>query len=248
MVMKSLRNTAFGFLLLAAACRTSQVPVQAQWEGYRITSGLSRDSSLLRLLAPYRDSVDRSMNEVVGFAEQALEKKQPEGTLGNFMVDAFFWAAAQKFGQQPDIGILNYGGIRLTQLPAGPVTRGKIFELMPFDNLLILQRVPGNTLQELLDLTAAKKGWPVANATYEIRNGKALNVRIGGKPLDYARTYVLVNSDYVANGGDNASMLQPLAQENRGYLMREALFDYIRHLAGQGKKISAKEENRVYVP
>ncbi|GAA4343512.1 5'-nucleotidase [Flaviaesturariibacter amylovorans] len=250
-MINQLKRSVFAALLLPAAllaCRTAQVPVKAEHERYRINSGMKSDSSLARVLQPYRDSVDRSMSEVVGIADKALDKKQPEGTLGNFMVDAFFYAAEQQFKLKPDVGIFNFGGIRLTQLPAGPVTRGKIFELMPFDNQLVLQRLPGSALQQLLDHVAAAKGWPVHGLTMEIRGGKAVNVRINGAPLDPNKTYILVNSDYVANGGDNAAMLKAFPQQSVGYLQRDALFDYIRHLKSQGKNISATEENRVYVP
>ncbi|GAB4094517.1 bifunctional UDP-sugar hydrolase/5'-nucleotidase [Flaviaesturariibacter terrae] len=241
-------HTSVALLVLLAgslSCRTTQQPVRADYNDYRITTDLRRDTVLQRLMGPYRDSVDRSMNEVVGYADKSLDKKQPEGTLGNFMVDAFFYGAEQAFGVKADVGILNYGGIRLTQLPAGAVTRGKVFELMPFDNLLVLQKVPGSVLQQLLDLTASKKGWPVHGITMEIQGGKAVNVKINGQPLDPARIYTLVNSDYVANGGDQAAMLKDIPQQNVGYLMRDALFVYIRHLKSEGKNISANEENRV---
>jgi 2',3'-cyclic-nucleotide 2'-phosphodiesterase (5'-nucleotidase family) len=134
----------------------------------------------------------------------------------------------------------------LGQLTAGPVTRGKIFELMPFDNLLVLQELKGSVLQQFLDMTAERKGWPLAGVSMQIENNKAVNVRIGGQPIDPNKMYTMVNSDYVANGGDNASMLKGIPQKNIGYLMRDALFDYIKALKAQGKNISVKEEKRVY--
>jgi len=185
------------------------------------------------------------MNDVVGFAEKTLEKKQPEGTLGNFMVDAFFEMAKEKYDVPVDAAFLNHGGIRLTQLPAGIVTRGKIFELMPFDNLLILQKLKGDVLQQLLDLIASKGGWPVAGITMQIKDKKAVNVMIGGRPLDLDATYTTANSDFMANGGDNADMLRPIPQITNGYLMRDAIFDYIIMLKSQGKNISANEEKRI---
>jgi 2',3'-cyclic-nucleotide 2'-phosphodiesterase (5'-nucleotidase family) len=185
------------------------------------------------------------MNNIVGVAEITLEKKQPEGTLGNFMVDAFFTMAAEKYNTKVDAAFLNFGGMRLTQLPSGNVTNGKIFELMPFDNLLILQKLKGEVLQQFLDLTAAKGGWPVAGITMQIKDKKAVNVMIGGKPLDPDVTYTTVNSDFVANGGDNAEMLRSIPQITNGYLMRDAIFDYIIKLKSLGKNINANIENRV---
>jgi 2',3'-cyclic-nucleotide 2'-phosphodiesterase (5'-nucleotidase family) len=79
----------------------------------------------------------------------------------------------------------------------------------------------------------------------QIKDKKAVNVMIGGKPLDVNLIYTTVNSDFLANGGDNADMLRNVPQISNGYLMRDAILDYIKKLKGQGKNISAKIENRV---
>jgi len=68
---------------------------------------------------------------------------------------------------------------------------------------------------------------------------------INGKPLDPNATYTTANSDFVANGGDNADMLRQIPQLTNGYLMRDALFDYIKKLKTEGKDITATIENRV---
>ncbi|HMU71996.1 MAG TPA: hypothetical protein PKD93_04625, partial [Ferruginibacter sp.] len=58
-------------------------------------------------------------------------------------------------------------------------------------------------------------------------------------------TYTIANNDYVANGGDDCTMLKPIPQLNNGYIFRDAVFDYLAELKKQGKSISAKTENRV---
>lgn len=232
-------------LVFLSACKSFYPPTAVEYAGYRVTKELPIDSSVQRLLQPYRDSVNSSMNHVVGIADASLEKGQPQGSLGSFMADAMFYAAQQKFGIPVDAAFVNPGGIRINQLPAGAVSRGKIFELMPFDNLVVLQKMTGATLQEFLDLTAAKRGWPVAGLTMKIRNGKAVDVLVGGAPLDVQKIYTIVNSDYVANGGDDAEMLRRIPQENKGYLMRDAIFDYINILKAKGKNISVTNEKRV---
>ena len=227
------------------SCNTAFVPTQAAYNQQRITLSTPRDTAMVLLMEPYRDSVTRSMDVVVGTAATDMEKARPEGALGNFMVDAMLYGARQKFGTHVDAAFTNYGGIRITQLPKGPVTRGKIFELMPFDNLIVLQQVKGAALQQFLDLTAASGGWPVAGLTMQIKDKKAVNVRVGGQPLDPTKTYTIANSDYVANGGDDASVFRNIPQQNKGYLLRDALFDYIQALKAEGKNISAHVENRV---
>lgn len=235
----------FIFLLLETSCNTAYLTQSLQYQTYRVNETRTPDSAMLTMLRPYREEVHKTMNDVVGVADISLDKKQPECTLGNFMVDAFLIMAREKYNTKVDAAFLNFGGMRLTQLPAGNVTTGKIYELMPFDNLLILQKLKGDVLQQFLDLTASKGGWPVAGITMQINNRKAVNVMVGGKPLDPDAIYTTVNSDFLANGGDNADMLRNVPQITNGYLMRDALFDYIRKLKSEGKNINAMLENRV---
>jgi 2',3'-cyclic-nucleotide 2'-phosphodiesterase (5'-nucleotidase family) len=227
------------------SCKAPYQSQSLQYKNYRIASGQQADSIVTTFLKPYSDSINKSMNAIVGYAEKDLDRKQPESVLGNFMVDAFLTMAKEKYGIHIDAAFVNFGGIRLTQLPAGNVTRGKIFELMPFDNLLILQKMKGSVLQQFLDLIAAREGWPVAGLTMQIKDKKAINIMIGGKPLEANAEYVIANSDFIANGGDNADMLRNIKQITNGYLMRDALFDYISKQKTEGKNISAAIENRV---
>lgn len=232
-------------VFLVVSCSRVYQPSSLQYATYRVSASTPADTNLTALIKPYADSMNQSMNEVVGMAETTLEKEQPESTLGNFMADALLFKAKDLFGQDVDAAFVNYGGIRLNQLPAGPVTRGKIFELMPFDNVLIVQKLSGHVLQQFLDLTAARGGWPCAGISLEIENKKAIRVLINNKPLNPAAEYMIANSDFVANGGDNADMLRPVPQITKGYLVRDAIFDYIKKLKSDGKNISAKKENRV---
>jgi 2',3'-cyclic-nucleotide 2'-phosphodiesterase (5'-nucleotidase family) len=227
------------------SCRTSYQGQSLQYKGYKISKAMPADTSVLTFLQPFSDSVNNSMNTVLGVSTVSFEKAQPEGTLGNFMTDAFLTMARVKYQTNVDLAFVNYGGIRLTQLPAGNITRGKVFELMPFDNLLILQKIKGSVLQQVLDLAAARGGWPVAGLSMQIKNNKAVNIMVGGKPLDAEKIYTIANSDFIANGGDNADMLRPVPQITNGYLMRDAIIDYISWLKNQGKNITATLENRV---
>jgi 2',3'-cyclic-nucleotide 2'-phosphodiesterase (5'-nucleotidase family) len=233
------------FCFAGLSCNTTYQSQSLQYNSYRINDKQAKDSAMLSFLQPYSANVNKTMNDVVGIADISLDKKQPEGPLGNFMVDAFLTMAAEKYGVKVDAAFVNSGGIRLNQLPAGNITNGKIFELMPFDNLLIIQKLKGEVFQQFLDLTAAKGGWPVAGITMQIKEKKAINIVIGGKPLDPAATYTIANSDFIANGGDNADMLRTVPQITNGYLMRDAILDYIKKLKDQGKNISANIENRV---
>jgi len=68
---------------------------------------------------------------------------------------------------------------------------------------------------------------------------------INGKPLDRNATYITANSDYLAQGGSDAAMLKPFPFQNKGYLIRDGLIEYIKQITASGKPVDAKIENRV---
>ncbi|BAV10385.1 5'-nucleotidase [Filimonas lacunae] len=215
-----------------------------EYKDYEVNKTYVPDTGIQQLLLPYRDSVNRAMGKKIGVATQSLTRKLPESTLGNLMADCMREKASQKFNTNVDAAFVNYYGIR-ADLPQGDIVLGNIYELMPFDNLIVLQRMKGSVLREFLNLVASKGGWPVSGIQMQIKDKQATNILVNGKPLDDAADYLVANSDYVANGGDDCKMLKPIAQQSKGYLYRDALIEYIRALTQAGKPVSANIENRV---
>jgi 2',3'-cyclic-nucleotide 2'-phosphodiesterase (5'-nucleotidase family) len=232
---------AFGI----ASCNKYYQPTSLQYEQVRITENSARDTALQHMLQPYADSVNKSMSRVIAEVEVPLEKKLPESNLGNLMADAIRKEAERVYNVKIDAAFINYGGIRVLQIPAGSLKLNQVFEMMPFDNLLVVQRIPGNILQLFLDNIAKRGGWPGSGITYVIKNRRATNVLIGGVPFDSTKTYVIANSDYIANGGDDCDMLRTIPQEDKGYLIRDGLIHYFSGYAERGEKINIGLENRV---
>ena len=237
-------------LLIILSCifllpqNTSAQKITVTYSGYPIDPNIRKDSSMLSFLSSYRDSVIKSMGAIIGFSTTGLSKHQPESGLGNFMTDALKTIGEKVFGQHIDAAFVNYGGVR-SYLPKGNVTVGNIFELMPFDNVLVLQKVKGDSLLSFLNHIADKNGWPVSGITLAIKEKKAANILIGGKPLSTDSVYTIANSDYIANGGDDTNMLKVFPQEKKGYLIRDALITYVKLLTEEGKPIDAKIEKRI---
>ena len=226
------------------SCNPTFRAASVQYKDYKVDN-VQTDSSLQSFLQPFADSVNRSMNGVIATLAVDLEKKQPEGSLGNLMVDAMKAIAEKSYATSVDAAFVNYGGIRLPSVKAGVITKGKVFELMPFDNIVVLQKLSGKLFKQFLDHVASRGGWPVAGITMQIKNGKAENVLINGKQLDVNAVYTIANSDYVANGGDQCDMLRPIPQMNNGLLLRDALIEYFTVFTKAGKQITVTTENRV---
>lgn len=230
-------SAAFCLLL---SCNPVYQATSVKYNGYKVMN-MRIDSSVQNFLKPYSDSMNSSMSAVLATLETDLEKGQPECTLGNFMADAMFVMAEKKYGQKPDAAFVNFGGIRLPLVKAGFITRGKIYELFPFDNILLLVKIKGDVLQQFLDHISGRGGWPVAGMTMQIKDKKAVNIVIGNAPIEMNKEYKIALGDYTANGGDDAAMLKGLPQINNGYLMRDAFIDYASAL----KKINTQLEKRV---
>jgi 2',3'-cyclic-nucleotide 2'-phosphodiesterase (5'-nucleotidase family) len=240
------------FTLLVTSCHTAYQPQSVKYQDYRINQKQIAANEITTLLQPYSDSVNNTMNGVLAVAGITLEKKQPEGTLNNVLADAMLLMGREKYQTKIDGALINFGGIRLPSIPAGNITLGKIYEVAPFDNIIVLLKLNGKVLHQLLDHISSKGGWPCSGMAWQIKNlpdgqqGKsAVNIFVAGNALDESKEYSIALLDYIANGGDECEMLKTIPQQNNGYLFRDAVIDYFIKLNKEGKKISASIEKRV---
>lgn len=229
-------------LFFASSCNTSYQAQSVQYSSYKVKENAGGNASLTSLIKPYSDSVGKLMNVVIGFNETLLERKRQGNLLGYFITDAYLEMAKQKVNAKVDASFMNSGGIRLPELSAGSITQGKIFELMPFDNLMVLLKMKGSLLKQYLDTLAANDGVIEAGITMDIQNRGVQNVMVGGKPLDLNAEYTIAHSDYVVI---NSSLLKNINRTTNGYLLRDALIDYVKFINGQGKKINVSNRDRI---
>jgi 2',3'-cyclic-nucleotide 2'-phosphodiesterase (5'-nucleotidase family) len=200
---------------------------------------------LSALVKPYKDSVNKLMNDTIAFSAVKLVKAGPNGTLGHFLTDVILSKTREVTKKHVDAAILNPGGIRLNMLTAGPVTRSKLFELLPFDNQVVLLSMTSKMLQEFLDYTASKGGWPMTGISYKLQTSKATEIKIGDADLNSDKTYIIALPDYVANGGDDAIMLKAIPQSATGLLMRDVVIYYLAELHRSGKQLHFQNETRI---
>jgi len=229
-------------IFLAVSCSTSYKAENVQYSSYRIQQRDEGSKSLLTIVQPYSDSVNKLMNVVIGFNEAQLEKKKQGNTLGFFITDAYLEMAKQKVDPKVDAAFMNSGGIRLPEIPPGAITQGKIFELMPFDNLMVLLKLKGSLLKQYLDTLAANEGIIESGITMQIVNKTVQQVMVGGKPLDLNADYTIAHSDYVAM---NSNLLKNIHRNTNGYLLRDALIDYVKFIHSQNKKVTVTNTERI---
>ena len=236
-------------MLLAVGCapRTREAVVQPGFyvldDALRLSASPTA-SAAAETIQPYRDQLVALMEEPVAELATPLRKGQPESTMGNWTADIIRDAAVDLFPDRPvAFAVQNYGGLRIGEVPAGPLRVGTIYELMPFDNELVLVAVPGTVVTEFVNHLLNDGGWPVSSELAAERSEGRTRVTVAGRPVDPNQIYYLALPDYVANGGSDASMLAGLPQEPSGKLIRDLLIEYARRSAGpitvqsEGKRI-----------
>jgi len=242
-----MRNSAFYPLFIAiffaVSCNTSYKTEKVEYSNYKIQQHAANDEkSFTSIIKPYGDSVNKLMNVVIGTNETQLESKRQRNTLGYFITDAYLEMARQKIDPKVDAAFMNSGGIRLPDLPAGSITQGKIFELMPFDNLMVLVKLKGSLLKQYLDTLVVNDGVIESGINLQIVNRSAQQVMVAGKPLNLNADYTIVHSDYVVM---NSNLLKNINRTANGYLLRDAIIDYVKFINGQGKRITVSNIDRI---
>lgn len=218
-----------------------------QEKNYRIEKGAyANDPKIYEMIAPYKQQLDLTMNEVIGRSEGEMLKNKPNSSLNNWFADVLLDETQQLVTDKIDFAIQNYGGIRIPSMPKGDIIVSKIYELMPFDNIMYVLELKGSDVKKICDKIADYGGWPVSHSLkMEIAYGKSTNVFINNMALDTNRTYIAAIPDYLANGGDNLDFLKQAKTHNTGALIRDLLISHIRKLTEQGKTIVPNSEIRI---
>lgn len=218
-----------GFLAFVISCSGPYQLTRHQNNGTRINGDSLKllDTAMVNKIAPYKQKLDAQMNEVIGTASAALLKSNPDGSLGNTVADACLHYANKVNDKPVDFCVLNSGGIRIPSIQQGNITVGKIYELMPFDNMIDVVEMNGEECIQLFTWIAKWNGAPVSGITLNISNGSASNVMINGKPFDATQSYRVATTDYISNGGDGATMFKG-AKTSTNYKLRDAIIEYIK--------------------
>lgn len=206
------------------------------------------DSIVVKMIAPYKQKLDAQMSEVIAVSDVDLVKERPEGSLCNLIADVILAYGSKTHDKPIDFCVLNYGGIRIPSVSKGNITLGKIYELMPFDNQLEVIEISGTACRQLLDVVAKNGGWPVSGVKFRINNMIAEYIYIKGAEFDANKTYTIITSDYIANGGDGITMFQNSVKRTPlNYKVRDAIIDQLREMKNNNQPINTIKDGRVIV-
>lgn len=235
--------------LLLCGCRShyavtdvqsSRVPIDASLDAL-----VSQDA--VKLIAPYRASVDSMMNTVLGQSAIAMDRKRPECLLGNLVAEVLRQSASRVLGKPADMGLMNIGGLR-ADVGQGNLTVSNAFEVLPFENSLCVLTLKGADMKELMANIATRGGEGISGATLVFNSkNEVLEATIQGQPIDDNAAYTIGTIDYLSEGNDGLHALPKAIKKDcpEGLTLRSLFIEYVQEQTKQGKMITSQLDGRV---
>ena len=245
--MKLILSIIFSISIFFSSCLYTH-KVETKGNYYKLDSTAIVDTSIVVDILPYKQKINGEMSVVIGQLENELIKEQPVSNMGNWAADAMSDWANHK-SHKIDFVVLNYGGLRLESIGKGSLNKGKIFELMPFDNSLVIVTMKGSELNDLFNHILTKGGWPISkelNINFSKIDNK-LESKISGESVNPLKLYNILTIDYLANGGDNCTFFKGKKSVELGILLRTAMIEQLEFQNKNGIKITAKKDDRILI-
>lgn len=203
--------------------------------------GLAPDAEALALTTRAEEAVAPLANRVVASYSGDITRAQTaagESALGNLIADAQAATMGSHFA------FMNPGGIRADlSCPAGPceATYGALFSVQPFGNVLTRMTLTGTQIRRLLEQQWQASGvrflqvsglaytWDASLVVGNSCNACVIEVRHAatGAPLDPAATYSVTVNSFLADGGDDFSVLLEGTDRVGGPLDLDGLIDWL---------------------
>ncbi|WP_455170135.1 5'-nucleotidase C-terminal domain-containing protein [Aegicerativicinus sediminis] len=213
-----------------------------------INDSISSDPNIEAYVKPYRENIEKDLNEVITYSDGNYTKNDGKlnTAIGNLIADAVYEESNpiynSRTGKNIDFVMLNHGGIR-ADLPKGPITKRNVYEIMPFENSMVVTELSGDEIKDLLGyLVGVKRAHPISKLQIVLdKDGKMVNANVDGQPIDYNRTYNVATNDFLYNGGDHMDFFK------RGtnfialdYKIRNILLDYFQ----KADTLKPRKDNR----
>lgn len=237
-----MRFTHFFFLLyffIFLSCKEQKLQLnKIEGSQIQITDSLAADAEIEVFIKPFREHIQKDLDSVLAYAKDTYSKSDGHlnTAIGNFMADAIYDETNPIFksrtGHDIDMVLLNYGGIRAI-ISKGNISTRTAFEIMPFENSIIVVALKGAQIDSMVNYLATRKtAHPISKMKLIIdKDFNAVEATIKGEKINDNKTYYVATNDYLYNNGDNMRFFKP----NEGttildYKVRNALIDHLKKI------------------
>jgi len=220
--------------------KTSKIAIDA-------TTDSLADKKMLAYILPIKQNLDKEMDQIVGVSKEEMKPGKPESLLSNWNSDVYRMYASEFLKEPVDMAVVNMGSLR-SPLPAGNLTVRNIFQLMPFENELVILWLKGSEVIRLMEIFAKEAGQGVSGIRMDIINEKPENILIGGQPVDPEKIYSIATNDFLAGGNDRMIPLAtPVKRVDTDLKIRNILMEYVIRENRNGRRIGSKLDGRITI-
>ncbi len=171
-----------------------------------IQSGADDAPDVAKLLADEAGSITQEENAAVStLGTPGLTRKGASSTLGDLICDCM------RDHAHADLAFQNKTGLRVDMAP-GTVRERDIYQVMPFDDEDVVMQLTGKEVTAVLEKSLAPDIGPIPALEVsglvlhydasQPAGHRVVSVEVGGAPLDPKKTYSVVTSTFLSEGGD----------------------------------------------
>lgn len=212
-------------------------------QGTDIKDVIVKDSETEKFYANLKKEIEPITSEVIGEATEVFTHNRGEKgsvtLLGQWVTEVMAKEA------KAQIAIQNGGGLRRT-LEKGNITMGDMYEIMPFDNYLVVMDLTGADIKKAIDhgiMNPKITDGAFSGLIVEYDSSKEFENRItkitlsDGTPLDMNKKYRVVVNDFMYTGGDEYDFKNATNVDETYIPVRDFLVEQIK----KNKKITPKK-------
>ncbi|QVP53708.1 bifunctional UDP-sugar hydrolase/5'-nucleotidase [Salmonella enterica subsp. salamae] len=196
------------------------------------TPEIAENPQMLSLLTPFQNKGKAQLEVKIGSVNGLLEGDRSkvrfvQTNMGRVIL------AAQIARTGADFGVMSGGGIR-DSIEAGDITYKSVLKVQPFGNIVVYADMSGKEVVDYLTAVAQMKpdsgAYPqFANVSFVAKEGKLIDLKIKGEPVDPAKTYRMATLSFNATGGDGYPRIDNKpGYVNTGFIDAEVLKEFIQ--------------------
>lgn len=218
-----------------------------------------KDKDVEKIVEEYRLASLVQVTKVISHLPTSMLRNNTqsgESVLGNLIADAQWNSTASDSRGKSDFALMNPGGVRadlIIQPGGGTVNFGQLFKIQPFGNTLVVKRMSGQQIKDLLEhqyanLERPKVLFPSQTLNYAVDLKRPLgeriqNITIKDVSIDLARSYHVTMNSFLASGGDGFFHFKQATTVAGGELDIDALVQYLQSNPG----LKQPSTNRIQV-
>jgi 2',3'-cyclic-nucleotide 2'-phosphodiesterase (5'-nucleotidase family) len=242
------------FFSLLSLSLAAQAPL-VQAEVVPIAATIPEDEAIQKVIAPLAAEIKATFDLPLVQAPQGVfrGRRGEENLLGYWVSDVMRRAAQAVVGSPVRFAITNAGGLR-SNLRPGQLKVADIFEMMPFENELVVVELSGAEVVQIVKEGIVRRGGEPCSGVKAVVGGtpEAGTYTLtweDGSPIDPNIIVKVATSDYLYGGGDSIPTLKKGRKPfTTGVTLRQMLLDECTALAKDKKDLLPPAPGRYTIP